>query len=200
MTQLIFKVTGVKEMDAYVNRVVEAMQSAAPAALEDAAEISMSLMRKLVPTRTGRLKQTIRFAFKGGGEIITSKRRGSRASANPKSRVIGYIFAGDKSTLVGGGIKTAGSHSAGYKRKKKAVGKGAAGGRKRRLRGSRPFQNARLQEFGWQSEGGPVQHPFFFPAWRATRKRVKKAIGDDLSKVFRQVRSSAPSGATRKAA
>lgn len=72
-----------------------------------------------------------------------------------KTRVVGDITAGDQSTLVG------------------------SSGRKG---GGRQWQLARLQEFGTTKMPA---HPFFYPAWRATKKKVRAAVAADLRKAFK---------------
>ncbi|WP_323008933.1 HK97-gp10 family putative phage morphogenesis protein [Paracoccus sp. (in: a-proteobacteria)] len=43
------------------------------------------------------------------------------------------------------------------------------------------FQNARIQEFGTKSRAA---NPFFFPAWKANRRRVRSAISRAVRKAW----------------
>lgn len=43
------------------------------------------------------------------------------------------------------------------------------------------FQNARLQEFGTKARNA---NPFFFPAWKANRRRVRSAITRAIRKAW----------------
>lgn len=43
------------------------------------------------------------------------------------------------------------------------------------------FQNARIQEFGTKTRGA---NPFFFPAWKANRRRVRSAISRAIRKAW----------------
>ena len=43
------------------------------------------------------------------------------------------------------------------------------------------FQNARIQEFGTRTRGA---NPFFFPAWKANRRRVRSAISRAIRKAW----------------
>jgi len=43
------------------------------------------------------------------------------------------------------------------------------------------FQNARIQEFGTKTRGA---NPYFFPAWKANRRRVRSAISRAIRKAW----------------
>lgn len=60
-----------------------------------------------------------------------------------------------------------------------------------RLRGGKKWQLARLMEFGTQHMPA---HPFFYPAWRATKRQVRKAIAAELRKAFKAARMTGTSG------
>lgn len=159
----------------YATRMEEALASAAPALLEEAAEIPMRMMRNLVRKRTGKLQRSIRFTFgERAGTLQATQRRGGR-SPTGKLRAVGYIVAGDKTTLVKGAAKSS-RQRLGKKRSRSHLPGGL-------------WQNAILQEFGTTSMKAK---PFFFVSWRATRKRVKKSIGDGIGVVLRNVRKSKP--------
>jgi HK97 gp10 family phage protein len=179
---ILFSVKGEKELVAWVKGVEKALLETAPVALEAAAEIPMQMMRRLVPTRTGKLKQSIRFTLgKRGGLPRTTKRTGSRGFG--KTRVVGYILAGNQSTLVQG--RRFSTRSASGKKRSRSHHAGGL------------WQNAILQEFGTTSMKA---HPFFFVSYRATRNRMKQAIGKELSKAFKKAKGSGPPTTTQKAA
>ena len=142
------KLFGFKILEQNLAEVEAAALAVVPAAVEEASKIPIAMMKKLVPKKTGKLMNSIRFSFgKGAGAPRTSKApsgRGSRGEG--KTRVVGYLIAGDKTTIVG---------SNAIQRKRKNKGNPAK------------FQNAFIQEFGTQTRKA---HPFFLPAWRATRR------------------------------
>lgn len=45
------------------------------------------------------------------------------------------------------------------------------------------FQNAKIQEFGRQGAGGAA-NPYFFPAWRLTRRKVRSGISRAIRKAW----------------
>jgi HK97 gp10 family phage protein len=146
-------ITGDEAIVANAARIAGSLEDLAPLAIERSAAIAIQLMQRLAPVKTGKLKRSIRFAMGNGGAARTSVRRSGSLG---KTRVVGYILAGDDTTIVGGS-------------------RGAKKG------GGRRWQNARLQEFGTQSM--PAK-PFFYPAWRASKQKVKAQIARELRKAF----------------
>jgi hypothetical protein len=155
------KVLGFKILEENATAVYDALEEAAGPAVQEGAEIPMGMMRRLVPKDTHKLERSIRFSFgKRGGEVRISKPPSGRGSRGPgKARVVGYILAGDDTTIV---------RSKQIQTHRKNKGKPAK------------FQNAFIQEFGTRTRKA---HPFFLPAWRA-RKREFLAF---ITKRFREV-------------
>lgn len=58
-----------------------------------------------------------------------------------------------------------------------------AGNEQTKVGSRKQFQLARLQEFGTQAMAA---NPFFYPSWRAMRKRVKSRITREMKKAIQQ--------------
>jgi HK97 gp10 family phage protein len=158
----LFTVTGEKAFIARIKAMEEMIETEAVVAIEEAANtITIPMMKRLVGKDTHALEKSIRFTWgRFGGQLKTSGKPRSRKGR--QTRVIGYIVAGDETTLVGGGTP-----SATFKNK------GSTKIHTRKGRSAQKWQNARLQEFGTRKM---PQHPFFYPSWRATRPAFKKKM------------------------
>jgi HK97 gp10 family phage protein len=165
-TGQIFDLTveGEDELVRNIERIAQALEAIAPSAIETAAKPALQLMQRLVPVRTGKLKATIRYSS-GTGSAKTATRR---SGALGKTRVVGYLLAGDETTLVGGS--------------RASTRKGKEG---------RQWQLARLIEFGTTSMAA---QPFFYPAWRASKRKVKADIAKEMRRAFKRL-NAAPSQA-----
>lgn len=170
----LFTVTGDAELIRNIIAIEEHVQNEIPIALEEAAtKITIAMMKRLVPTDTGKLRDSIRFTFgRAQGEIRRTKKPRSREGA--KTRITGYIIAGDKTTMVGGG-----------KPKPTYTNKLTNKVHTRKGRAARFWQNARLQEFGTVKMKA---HPYFYPAWRATKKAVAHQIMLEMRKAMKRIR------------
>lgn len=171
---ILFNVTGDEQLVKNVQAIEEFVLTEAEVAVEEGAGKTVAMMQRLVPVRTGKLKKSIRFSWgKGGGAPRTTGRAGSRAAG--KTRIVGYIIAGDETTLVGG-----------HPRPRKG----------RKATAAKQFQNARLQEFGTVKMKA---QPFFYPAWRATRKDIKATVAKIIAQALKRARTL-DQGAQAKAA
>jgi HK97 gp10 family phage protein len=161
------KILGAEDIVANVERIGREMEAIAPKAIEKAAEEPMAMMRRLVPVRTGKLQKTIRFSlgFRQGAPRSSFTRTGKVR----KTTVVGFIVAGDATTLVGGKAHRA---KAGFGR---------------RSAKQQQWQLARLIEFGTTSMSA---QPFFFPAWRANKRKVKAIIALELRKALKAAKKS----------
>lgn len=173
------KITGIDAMIQNIERISQALEDLAPQAITEAAEIPMAMMRRLVPVDTGKLQKSIRFELGRGGAAQTGKgsKRTQTLGGVGKTYVVGYIKAGDESTMVTKG-KQGGKR---WDKPRKGRGKG-------RRKGAPPspgprWQNAQLQEFGTLKMAAK---PFFYVSWRANKAKTKKKIGDVLSRAFKK--------------
>jgi HK97 gp10 family phage protein len=149
-------VTGQKDIVRNIERTAKALEDAAAGAIVTATEPTLRLMRRVVPKKTGKLAGTIRLEMGRNGAAKTSIRKNGSMG---KTRIVGYLIAGDETTLVGG-VRTG---------SKRGHGKG------------KRWQLARLVEFG--TTAMPAR-PFFYPSWRLTKTRVKRDISKELRKAF----------------
>ena len=109
-------------------------------------------------------------AKKGGDEVAQAMRYLAPRDQGELIRSIRVEDAGTVTSQKGGergfvGVKVKAGDST-------TVVTNSSGGR---------FQNARIQEFGTKSR---VANPFFFPAWRQNRTRVRSAISRAVRKAW----------------
>jgi len=162
-------VNGIPQVQAMFRRKAAAVRAAAKNAARNGGEQTASAMRFLAPRDEGKLLKSIRvedvdsIALAGGPKGAYASRAGSASAGvktNRRADFIGVMLkAGDTSTLV----------------------TGEAAGKKSGVRRGTVFQNARLQEFG--TKNMPA-NPFFYPAWRANKTRVRGAITRAIRKAW----------------
>lgn len=138
------------------------VRKAAKRALEAGAKELVELMRRLVGVETGALRASIGWTW---GEP-------------PSGAVYSDTMGGDDT----GGLRIviyAGGGSSTKRRQRRA-----SGTRARDLRRSGYFDtdNARYQEFGTSKMAA---NPFFWPAYRALKKRIKARITREISKAIK---------------
>lgn len=172
---ILFEVTGEQALIDNVKAIEAALMAGMPKAIELACRPTIAMMKRLAPHKTGALERSIRFTLgeRGGAPKTFKRGRGSRGGVG-KTYFIGYIVAGDETTLVSGGTP-------------KPRGKGT--GRKGKVAKGQRWQNARLQEFGTVKMPA---NPFFYPAWRATSKDVKAGIRKTLNGIIKDALSRHP--------
>ena len=162
-------VNGIPGVHAMFRRKAAAVVAQAKAAARQGGEEVAQAMRYLAPEDDGNLKRSIRVEeadtvkLSGGPKGAYARRKGNKSAGsgtNQTANFIGVVVkAGNETTLVSG---------------EKA-------GKKSGVRRGTIFQNARLQEFGTKNMAA---NPFFFPAWRANRTRVRAAITRSVRKAW----------------
>lgn len=153
-------VNGIPEVQAMFRRKAAAVLAAAQSAAKDSGEQVAASMRYLAPQNERKLVNSIRVEdadsvrLSGGKKGAYASRAGSQSFRETTNQTAGFI----------GVMVKAGDASTLVKGDRNTM-----------------FQNAKLQEFGTQNMPA---NPFFFPAWRANRTRVKGNITRALRKAW----------------
>ena len=163
----LFTVTGTDELVQNIKRIEDALIAAAPKALEEGAAPVLDMMVRLVPKKTGTLARSIRFSLGAAGGAPKNFKRNPRSTRPGKTYIVGYIVAGDATTIAGGKSKPPG-------RLNKRTGK--------RAKPAKGWQIARLQEFGTRKMKA---HPYFFPSWRSQKAKVRTIIALAMNRAFK---------------
>ena len=153
-------VNGISEVQAMFRRKAAAVRAAAKVSARQSGEEVASAMRYLAPVDQAALQKSIRVEdldtvrLSGNKKGAYASREGSQSSRQTSNRTASYIGV----KIIAGDASTL-----------------VTGARKTR------FQNAKLQEFGTQNMAA---NPFFFPAWRANRTRVRSKLSRDIRKAW----------------
>lgn len=138
---------------------VAVFEVAAVEALTAAADEIVALMKEWVPVRSGKLRDSIGWTFGDApkGSVIVMKGRGRRRG----KAVVVTIYAG------------------------RSVAKSDAFYARFVEFGTAPHTAGGM--FKGAQHPGATAHPFFFPAWRLKKKKLKGRVGREMRKSAKQI-------------
>jgi HK97 gp10 family phage protein len=161
-------VEGVAQLTRNLTKVIPArVQQAARVAMEQGAEETVAMMKRLVPKKTGALRDSIGWTW---------------GKAPDGSFVIGTVQGRDyktmRITIYAGGEVTKVVLAAAAKKLRPLKG----GGYHEYTRDAIEGDYARYIEFGTQKMAAK---PFFFVSWRSMKKRVRSRITSNVRKAIK---------------
>lgn len=165
-------VKGLREFERKLMAIPRRVERAARAAMEKGADELVAMMKRLAPVDDGTLRDSIGWTWGDApaGSVLLSQ-------SEPDSR-------GLKITVYAGNAEAYYAHWVEFGTAPHNVADG--GGTKA---GKESLRTGRLTKKGAAPvfHPGAAAHPFFFPAWRALRKRIRSRIRREMKKAIKFV-------------
>lgn len=164
-------VQGIRELEAKLAAIPARVERLTRAAMEKGAQELVDMMKRLVPADSGDLRDSIGWTWGGApkGSFALFQVRGSKSDEAKYGALRITVYAGSDKAFYARFVE--------YGTAPHNVSQG--GGNKSFRGEARPHPGARA-------------HPFFFPAWRALRKRIQARIKREMKKAIRFVGPDLP--------